>query len=252
MATNGLTGMWAKIERAKSRIAHLNDRLRAFRKPGSYRVVVYSDLQTRQLFYQLVYVEPVPIEVLLVVGDILQYLRTALDHLAYQMFLASPGVDRKWLDKIYFPIAEECKPLLFGKIEGMRPAFVEAVQKIEAYKGGNGHQLWVLKKLNNIDKHRLLVMAGSACTQIVHLEVSPTGLNRLIPSPTSPTRKCPLEAGDILFIAAPGSEVNENMYFDIQIAFNESEVVEGKPVLPFLIQLSDFVEDIIGQCVRLL
>ncbi|MEP2580841.1 MAG: hypothetical protein ABJH75_24825, partial [Roseibium sp.] len=31
------------------------------------------------------------------------------------------------------------------------------IKKIQAYEGGNGHSLWVLNKLRNIDKHRLLL-----------------------------------------------------------------------------------------------
>jgi len=44
----------------------------------------------------------------------------------------------------------------------MGNAAINAIDTTEPYQGGKGHSLWVLHKLNNIDKHRLLITVGSA------------------------------------------------------------------------------------------
>ena len=44
----------------------------------------------------------------------------------------------------------------------MRQDAIDAIRALEPYKGGKGENLWVLHRLNNIDKHRLIVTVGSS------------------------------------------------------------------------------------------
>jgi hypothetical protein len=58
-------------------------------------------------------------------------------------------------------------------------------------------------------------------------------------------RKCPLEAGDILFIDGPDAEVNEKMPFAFEIAISESGVIECEPLIKTLHDMAQAVDDII-------
>src|ERR1019366_8328710 len=56
-----------------------------------YRVGTKRNPQTRQLIYYLTSVQDVPARIAAIAGEVLQALRSALDHLAYALFRAGPG-----------------------------------------------------------------------------------------------------------------------------------------------------------------
>jgi len=55
----------------------------------------------------------------------------------------------------------------------------------------------------------------------------------------------PLKEGDKLFIDAPDAEVNEQMQFRFNVALNEPGIIEGKPLLETVHQLTTLVEGIV-------
>src|SRR3990172_3595613 len=96
-------------------------------------------------------------------GDVIQNLRSALDHLAYQLVLVGTGKPGPFFH-VYFPIFDSAPEYKAGKtrqIKGMRQEAIDAIDGIKPYKGGND-TLWQLHSLNRIDKHRLILTAGSA------------------------------------------------------------------------------------------
>ena len=94
-----------KLERAKQRLKELENALKSFYATKPYKFSGKPDLQARKVVYTMDSAEPAPDEVSLIPGEIIQNLRSALDHLAYQLFLRggnAPGSGRH----IYFPICE--------------------------------------------------------------------------------------------------------------------------------------------------
>jgi hypothetical protein len=98
-------------------------------------------------------------------GDVVHNLRCALDHLAFQ--LVSVGVEsgetrtEKWPD-IQFPIFNSFASYEAGKrrrIQGMRREVMETIDRLKPYKGGN-ESLWLLRQLDNTDKHSFILLAG--------------------------------------------------------------------------------------------
>ena len=153
----------AKLVRAKQHVNDLQVLHEAFIKSNPYKVATKRDPQSRNLIYYLSSVEQPGDNIATIVGDILQNLISALDHLAYQLVCIGMGSNGPFRH-VYFPIAgsvSEYESQKSRKIEGMRPDAIRAIDTIKPYKGGN-NLLWSLSKLNNIDKHRLIIKIGRA------------------------------------------------------------------------------------------
>jgi hypothetical protein len=103
----------------------------------------------------------VPFNVPATACDVIQNLRSCLDHLAYQLAcVGTPDADPSRF--VSFPIFEDAERYESGKasrVAGMRPDTVKAIDALKPYKGGND-LLWRLHDLSNIEKHRLIVTLG--------------------------------------------------------------------------------------------
>jgi hypothetical protein len=251
IADERLALIQVKIERAKEHINNLNSAIRVFFDSKPYEVSTKRDPQTRKLTYYVSKVQSTPTHFAAIAGDAIQNLRSALDHLAQQLFLVgtngvTPG------RHVYFPIARdaaEYKVQLPRKVRGMRQDAVDMLNSIQPYKGGKDHQLWVLQELSNLDKHRLLVTVGSAFQSVnigAHLLATMQTLGAGISLPKMDLylkpadNLCPLKIGDELFIDATDAEVNKQMDFRFNVALSEPGIIEG-PLLDTLQRLCGLV-----------
>ena len=76
-----------KVERAKEHIRDLEAEVRSFLSKSPYVVGAKRDPQTRKLIYYVANVSETPIKIAPIAGDVIQNLRSALDHLAYQLVI---------------------------------------------------------------------------------------------------------------------------------------------------------------------
>jgi hypothetical protein len=237
---------------------------KAFFDSNPYTIEIKYDPKTRQYVHYLTSVRDVPNNIPVIAGEVLYNLRSALDHLAFQLVLANAGTPT---DKTCFPIfdsAQKYKTLSPRKVKGMSHAAIKAIAGIKPYKGGND-TLWRLHKLNNIDKHRLLVTVGA---QFTALDLSPifqrnmqnltrddpqfSGLT-LAPFWVRPSdRLFPLKVGAELFIGAPDSEVDKDLQFAFEIALSEPQIVEGEPIIETLEGMANLTENIVSDLSPLL
>jgi hypothetical protein len=258
-AGNRLEGVEAKVERAKHHVRELNDVLQAFFAAHPYVIGTKRNPETRQLIYYLVSVREVPTMVDVIAGEVLQNLRSALDHLAYQLVLVGTGQPGPF-NHVYFPIfnsAKEYESGKLGQIKGMRQDAIDAIDAIKPYKGGND-TLWQLHRLNVVDKHRLLVTVGSSFQS---LDIGPTlsrGLRALIPDEQKRAAMpdlslflrpqdnlFPLKAGDELFIDQPDAEPDEHQQIRFAVVINEPGVLEGEVIVETLRQMVDLVDHVV-------
>jgi hypothetical protein len=190
-------------------------------------------------------VEPVPDVIPLVAGDAIQNLMSALDHLAYQIVCNDTKDNPPNPNWIYFPIAddfEKYEAKKRGKMQGADQKTFDAIDALKPYKGGND-TLWSLYRLNNIEKHRLLLTVGShaAGINLGHLmthqfkdtfppdaiEAFETMNIYLDPA----DKGFPLRAGFELYMGAPDEQPNPKQQFRFEVVLNESGIVDGKPIL---------------------
>jgi hypothetical protein len=239
-----------KIERAREHITDLDSAIHDFFHSKPYQVSTKRDA-TRRLIYFVSSVKPTPTRFATIAGDAIQNLRSALDHLAWQLFLIGTRGTADG-NRVYFPIAHDAITYnaKLRKLSCMRHDAITTLNTIQPYKGGTEHTLWVLHKLNNIDKHRLLVTVGSVYQSFNVGKYMTSRLQRKatgIPFPkvdlyVRPADNLfPLKVGDELFIDAIDAQVNKEMDFRFNIALNEPGVIEGAPLLDTLNDISGLV-----------
>jgi hypothetical protein len=244
-----------KIERAKHHIVDLHRQFRVFIDTKPYRVSTQRDPQTSKLIYYASRVEPMPTAFATITGDAIQNLRSALDHLAYQLHLVGTNLtaDPKWGGRFLCErSAHEFKSRIHGVVKGMRQDAVDAIHAIEPYKGGKGEAFWILNELNNADKHRLIVTVASVFHRTVvpvHVHIDPALIaegvriwdSQLLITPRDAPRS--LKQGDILFVDGPNAKLNKEYQFMVGVAISEPGIVEGKPLLETLQHLADLVSN---------
>jgi hypothetical protein len=166
MGLNGLSAeerliqIRVKIKRAKKHLKELEDSVTTFAE--SYQHVVGPAQTGGNVIWKLPIIH---FDMLAVAGDILQNLRSALDHVVYHMALvADPNASDKVLSTVSFPVGKnlaDYESLKKRKLEGIiKPTAIQFIDRYKPYKGGND-ELWKLHDVNNIDKHRHLLAVSS-------------------------------------------------------------------------------------------
>jgi hypothetical protein len=201
----------------------------------------------------------------LIAGDATQNLMGALDHLAYQLVCSDTGDAPPNPSRIYFPILDDAakyEAKKREKIEGASQDTIKAIDNIKPYKGGND-SLWKLYRLNNIEKHRLLITVGSVYRSV---NVGAMGSRMLADifrsDPNHPLHgkeiplmnaffktanvQFPLKAGDIVLESVANPEMHKEEDFRFDIALNEPPIIEAQSILETLHEFTTLVEGIIA------
>jgi hypothetical protein len=188
-----------------------------------------------------------------VIGDCVHNLRSCLDHLVYQLTLTNLG---EVLDDTSFPILEteeafdEKSHRDFSRgtwpIRGIQPDAQVAVEKLQPYhrkEGPHMDPLWLLNRLWNIDKHRLLHLAvihpsGIGVSSSYQLSDKPQSHSEIFTSG-------PWSDGDIVLeVDMPaGEEPPFDPFIECQLVFDDSRSSEIiGPVVGTLTVLCDYVD----------
>jgi hypothetical protein len=146
---------YLKIDRANKHINDLDGYVRGFAATDHYTILIEHDPDGGYDTLKLNSTQTIPDEFLLVLGDALHNLRSALD---YAMHAASTV----WDEHTKFPFRDTRKLLITAINGGLKQKAPKEVidiivDVIQPYKGGDGHALWCLHQLDIEDKHRLLI-----------------------------------------------------------------------------------------------
>jgi hypothetical protein len=251
-----------RLYRAEEHLRDLEAEISAFLdggNPNPCEIATKRDPNTRELLYYIISVRDVPQRIAILSGDVLQNCRTTLDYSACQLFfVGSPGMDLG--TQTSFPISESAatyKTEKVRKVKGMRQDAIKYIDSLEPYKGGNDH-LWMLNRLNNIDKHRLLLTAACAnqgrtvtkAERATFRQIMGEQQGDAIASIMPGTRdwNTPLKAGYVFYTAPPRSEVEQDLQPEIDIAFAEPQVIEREPLLETLKTIIEWVNVITLDC----
>lgn len=248
-----------KIKRAKEHTTELQRQMRSFLETNPYKVGYKHDSATRKLIYYVTSAEPTPDCLPLVAGDVIQNLMSALDHLAYQIVCRDTNDSPPNPNWIYFPVADDAQKYEAkknGKMQGASADSFAAIDALKPYKGGND-PLWALYRLNNIEKHRLLLTVGSQAAGINLGQLMVGHLGASFPAEAvaafesmniflNPADKgFPLRSGFELYIGAPDEKPNPKQQFRFNVAVNEPGIAEGKPLLDLIAEFTTLAEGIV-------
>jgi len=238
-----LDGPRHKLGRAEAQIDQLEAEIARFLRRDTYEITQDFDPATGRCTLYFVVKHRPPLGWSVAIGEVVHNLRSALDHLACQLFLASGGTDCE-NPKTAFPILSDCTDAGFRKwldknLPGLKKGMVTELREFQPYKRGNAaprDPLAILNRLSNQDKHRLLVpmfaetipgstgMIGNR--ELRDVDPMPSAAFDL---PTGPLREeAPLAKVDFR-ITGPDPYVEVEPHFPIDIAFSS-----GWPVVPDL------------------
>jgi hypothetical protein len=234
-----------KIVRAKKHIVELHDRVALFADDHPYEIGAKPHA-VPEIHHTTLYVKsvkPVPEDLSPIIGDVVHNLRSALDHLAWQLVDAGGGTPNK---DTYFPICRTASQYASavdkGEINNMRKGADRVLLAVQPYTSGDDTLLHV-HELDRFDKHRVLITTGTAFGEW-SVEVGGG-----IKIPFQEWTKIPLVVGyEIVNIPTDtyNRQPHEIFKLGVDVMFGESEVVKGEPVLPTLQQMSGFVDSVIG------
>jgi hypothetical protein len=265
----------ALTERAIEQIGYLQNEIGAFLKLHPYRLVGenYPDPPARVegVIVRGIVERQIPIRFNVLIGEIVHGLRTALDHIVWQLVIANGKTGNRHTG---FPVCEtpeqfetdalgkhrevEGRKGPQGKIERVSAeaqAVIESLQPYNTSKRPKGSALYRLHHLDRIHKHRALHIIGAACRIAKEMSVDQSFYDPL-PDGTIPLRSIkitfprvrnvegdafiPFESGAEVFRVSANYDMQMQQKVTFHISFEEPGVVQGLPVIPVLHDLLNF------------
>lgn len=187
----------------------------------------------------------------LMVGDCIHNLRSMLDHMTWE--LAQRNGKPQQPRNIAFPIflrrdgGEPCFDINGKRMICELPADTWPIfDRLQPYNRRNDptkHPLWILNELWNIDKHRSPHLIGYSMPRNHFLGIKPNGILLHADVPAGAFDENPILARFHLRRLPPGTEVEIEGKFEVEIVFNEAGPVRGRKITEVLQELYNFVAD---------
>jgi hypothetical protein len=152
----------AKFLRAKHHLEELDWQSLAYLRPDPYVVVVERDLDARSYVVRSYLTRPVPPDIALLLGDVLQNARSALEYLAQYLVVASgeqPINDPGAPNKTQFPVKHKKPANVTELLPGAGEDFCTILDGVQPYTRGDAsreHPLAILHELARMDRHHAL------------------------------------------------------------------------------------------------
>lgn len=168
----------AKFEWARGHLEDLNMILEEFFNTDHHTVIHEKDPEGGPNDFRVrVIADPPPVDLPVIMGDVLHNLRGTLDHLVYEIaattFSPKP-LSQDVAKNSEFPIVGDINSkqvagsgqamfdtVKMTKLAGIPPKAQAIIERLQPYHQGNdfkAHPLWTLHELSNVDKHRKLLV----------------------------------------------------------------------------------------------
>jgi hypothetical protein len=163
----------ASLESVRIKVARASEHLESLKleiaryyatKPAEFVAdpTIYTDDAGEQYVFGSFKSDAPPSHIAIVVGDVLQNLRSALDYLVWELVLANKEKPGKYNS---FPIcpsdknfSNECRR---GRLNGVCSEAIAELERLQPYFGGSDIDksfLWILEQFTNINKHRRVLL----------------------------------------------------------------------------------------------
>jgi hypothetical protein len=241
-----IDGIRLKIERAKQHIRELDAAIRSFGDSEPYTLALKHKPEIHHVALYVSSMQPIPQSIAPIIGDAIHNFRSAFDHLAWQLVEVGGGIPNK---DTFFPICQTpqqySSAIGKGEIRKIPMGAKKILSDIQPNNGGD-QTIWHIHELDRIDKHRLLITTevGFPKWRIVIDKIRGLEIGWDEPRPV------PLVVGYEV-VNVPTDTYHrtghENFKLSVDVAFGQSEIVPGKPVLETLNHMADFVDGIVRQ-----
>lgn len=211
-----LSGVYAKLDRARIHLAELKRELTPLINPDPYDIRRVQGDDPCKYVYRAHAAPGLPRHIGPIVGDVLHNLASALDHLAGRLVVASGGVpDGSTSYPIHLTRPKrgiKISPVISDEILG-------TVDNFQPYGLGKwiGDYLFLIQQLNEFDKHNdmLLIVAALRFTWhgVPHGSEGPAG-SRAFNDPLLPG----LVVAELIFDAEPNYEPDLNLELEVRLA----------------------------------
>jgi hypothetical protein len=233
-----------KVKWAKHHISDLNAKRAAFIGSNTYTGIPKFNPETNRTQFVLRDVPAIDPGIRLLLGDVAHNLRTALDHLAWELARSVEVSD----PRDYFPISRNevvYKDESPRKTKGLPKEAKDFIDRIGPY-GGHDDLLWGLHELDRIDKHHLLLAITAKSSRVASPVMSRAlDVNSRIYFHYSAFSSA-LKTGDVIGEIEGNHEADKEMSVAADIAFGEPEVFRGEALFPKLDLLAEHVEGVIS------
>jgi hypothetical protein len=248
--TNPFVGAALKIKRADRHIAELTYAARSLPRRQGYAFIIEQP-EPRKLKILYIAQNPMPIEFTGTMGDAIHNLRSALDLIA--VVLTAPPFGSGNPSHAYFPTGEDRDKFIIARKKKMKRVSAEAwrmVEELESYSGGK-NALRALHDLDVLDKHKLLIPVVSSLT-ITSMNITLGGeritLRGLNFQPDGSGRTFSAEIACPDGVSGEDFKSDDNLDATFTIVFGPSQPLQGKPIVPTLLQFSDLIKSFIKSC----
>ena len=249
-----LDGALLKLKWANDHFYALQQTIQNWRDSHPYEIDgrMVSNKNMRQYLLTVKENIPIPAEFSLMVGDICNNARSALDYALWQLWLlANPAFN----GNVYFPNSDSLNSFSSrskGNIGGLTSAQKAIIERLQPYNTGD-KELSILRDLNNSDKHRIIqLFAVSAKTEIMDL-LTPGGGQRTVGYVQYRIAER-VEVKDGAVVAQLdflpgfiGTKVDVNAEFSYTLNFNGSHTANGLNVDPTLQSCIYAVHEVLTQ-----
>jgi hypothetical protein len=156
--THPLDEARAKLDRVFVHLKELDHEVGTFANAHPYNSVLDFDSEAPNIVIRAkaaVPDEPVPLLVGVIVGDVLNNLRSALEYVAWQLAIIGKGPDKD----THFPICQtpdHWRDWGAKYVSRLRREHAALIERMQPYNGRNGLVLLAAARLNNTDKHALI------------------------------------------------------------------------------------------------
>ena len=277
--SNPLLSHYYKLYRANEHLQSLYPELAAFLQPDCYEIVNEFDVKgqitdqaagsVRGLFRRRIVFnrEPPLLRWGTLIGDVIQNLRSALDHAIFAISYSRNPAEFRDDRTTEFPICDNVeafnRPRRRGgppryKIRGLPPDAQAIVEGLQPYRRGNENltsdPLWILREMSNIDKHRSIHVTTWSAYSIA------LDITQIMPGARIHSHRVRppgvIESGATIVeidLTTPGPgkpAMHMQKEFLFTIAFDEDTPLVGQQVQSALYDLGLYVEGIIESLSR--
>jgi hypothetical protein len=250
--TSPFRGTLKKLNRAKYHLGKLRALIDGYMSRKPYSIRLNQDVKGGEIGFFISVQELPPLEQwALLIGDTVHNLRSSLDFLVWTLVgLEDPSaLSKKTASRIGFPIfcdANEFSKKSKGKVRGAHSEAITRIERLQPYGGGND-LFYHISKLDNMDKHRLLIPAGMLPGGLMEGNMITYDIregHRI--EPVSPSEFRFEDGAPLLWLRPVNCQIffkpDMDNQFTLSIKFAQPVIVKGIVVLDFLDNAVNLVE----------